>query len=363
MCRRDRNLFLPCGRYYTGRFSLSRFGIGQLTWRARLEKAVMARQFVNTLTDGAQVDEVYLLADRQLRANRNADLYLLAQLRDRTGQISGFFWNISESQVAHLQPGQYVHVRGKTQLYQGNMQVILTRIEGVDETGLQQSDFIQTTSHDTERLLGRLREILLGIDHPDLRGLVTCFLDDPNITEPLSQAPAGIRLHHAYHGGLLEHIVNLLETIVRIADLYPKVDSRLLLVGAFLHDIGKIRELTGDPTFGYSDEGQLIGHLAIGIEMFDEKASEFAARYGRDFPEELSLRIKHMILSHHGTYEHGSARLPMTPEAIALHHLDNLDAKVNEFATLIQADPNSQSTWTPFHANIQRRIFKGAGSS
>ncbi len=185
-----------------------------------------------------------------------------------------------------------------------------------DETGLQQSDFVQTTSHDTERLLSRLREILLGIDHSDLRGLVTCFLDDPNITEPLSQAPAGIRLHHAYHGGLLEHIVNLLETIVRIADLYPKVDSRLLLVGAFLHDIGKVRELTWDPTFGYSDEGQLIGHLAIGIEMFDDKAREFAERFGHDFPEELSLRIKHMILSHHGTYEHGSARLPMTPEAI-----------------------------------------------
>lgn len=320
----------------------------------------MARQFVNTLTDGCLVDEVYLLADRQLRANRNADLYLLAQLRDKTGQISGFFWNISESQVAHLQPGQYVHVRGKTQLYQGNMQVIVTRIDAVDEAGLQQSDFVQTTSHDTQRLLERLREILLGIDQLDLKGLMTCFLDDPTIVEPLSQAPAGIRLHHAYHGGLLEHVVNLLETIVRIADLYPKVDSRLLLVGAFLHDIGKIRELTWEPTFGYTDEGQLIGHLVMGVEIFDAKTREFALRYGHDFPEELCLRIKHMILSHHGSYEHGSARLPMTLEAIALHHLDNLDAKVNEFATLIQADPNSQSPWTPFHANMQRKIFKGA---
>ena len=323
----------------------------------------MARQFVNTLTDGALVDEVYLLADRQLRANRNADLYLLAQLRDKTGQISAFFWNVSEGQVAHLQPGQYVRIRGKTQLYQGNVQVILTKIDAVDEAGLQQSDFVQTTSQDTDRLLSRLRDILLAIPQSDLRGLMSCFLDDPAITEPLSQAPAGIRLHHAYRGGLLEHVVNLLETIVRIADLYPKVDSNLLLVGAFLHDIGKIRELTWDPTFGYSDEGQLLGHLAIGVEMFDVKAQEFAERFGRQFPEELSLRIRHMILSHHGSYEHGSARLPMTPEAIALHHLDNLDAKVNEFATLIQADPNSQSPWTPFHPNIQRKIFKGSTPS
>jgi 3'-5' exoribonuclease len=323
----------------------------------------MARQFVNTLTDGVLVDEVYLLADKQLRANRNADLYLLAQLRDRTGQVSAFFWNISESQVAHLQPGGYVHARGKTQLYQGNIQVILTRIDSASEIGLQQADFVQTTNQDTDRLLVRLKEILLGIDEPALRGLMECFLDDPAVMDPLSKAPAGIRLHHAYHGGLLEHIVNLLETIVRIADLYPKVDSRLLLVGAFLHDIGKIRELTWDPTFGYSDEGQLLGHLVIGVEMFDSKVREFSMRFSREFPDELSLRIRHMILSHHGSYEHGSARLPMTPEAIALHHLDNLDAKVNEFATLIQADPNSQSAWTPFHANMQRKIYKGSGTT
>ena len=168
-------------------------------------------------------------------------------------------------------------------------------------------------------------------------------------------------MHHAYAGGLLEHIVNLLETITRIADLYPKVDSRLLLAGAFLHDIGKVRELEFEAVFGYSDEGQLIGHLVQGVEMVNEHIPEAERRLGRKFPEETLLRVKHMLLSHHGSYEFGSPKLPMTPEAIALHHLDNLDAKVNEYTTLITSDPNSQSTWTPYQATMQRKIFKGGG--
>jgi len=319
----------------------------------------MSRSDVNTLADGAPVDEVYLLSDKQLRVNRIGDQYLLAQLRDRTGQISGLLWNVRDNEMARFSAGDYVRVRGKVQVYQGNLQVILTGIEPVSKTQVDPEQFIPATTQDTRRLLDRLTEILLSITDPHLRQLMEEFLADETIAAGLIRAPAGIKLHHAFHGGLIEHIVNVLETAVRVVDLYPQVDRSLLLAGIFLHDLGKVRELAFEESFAYTDEGQLIGHLVIGIEMLNEKTPAVEEALGVPFPHETLLRLKHMIVSHHGSYEFGSPKLPMTPEAIALHHLDNLDAKVNEFTSLIASDPNSQSNWTPYSTSMQRKLFKG----
>lgn len=319
----------------------------------------MPRCEVKSLADGQSVEEVYLLADKQLRANRVGDLYLLAQLRDKTGQISGLLWNVDEQEMARISAGDYVRIRGKVQLYQGNLQIILTHVEPVQRTAVEPADFIPAGSQDVQRLLARLREILSGIEDRHLRELMQQFLADEEVINGLTRAPAGVKLHHAFHGGLLEHIVNVLETAVRVLDLYPKVNPGLLLAGIFLHDLGKIRELAFEDTFAYTDEGQLIGHLVIGIEMLNEKLPQVEAATGEPFPQETLLRLKHMILSHHGSYEFGSPKLPMTPEAIALHHLDNLDAKVNEFMSVIESDPNPQSSWTPYSPTMQRKLFKG----
>ena len=318
----------------------------------------MPRRFINTLQDGEAIEEVFLLADRQLRANRNGDTYLLSQLRDKTGQISGLMWNVSEPTISHLRPGDFVRIRGKIQLFQGNLQCILTRIDA-EPAPDNQDDFLPQPSADTGRQFDRLTELLRSVENPDLLALFESFLADEEIVDGLKRAPAGIRLHHAFHGGLLEHMLTLAETAVRIADLYPKVDFELVLAGVFLHDLGKVRELSYDSTFLYTDEGQLVGHLVIGVEMLNEKIVRTEQATGRTFPRELALRLKHLIVSHHGTYEFGSPKLPMTPEAIALHHLDNLDAKTNEFMSLIESDPNSGSNWTPYHSNMQRKLFKG----
>lgn len=320
----------------------------------------MSRRFVNLLQDGETLEEIYLLADRQLRANRNGDSYLLSQLRDKTGQISGLLWNVTESSVGHLRPGDYVKVKGKVQLFQGNLQLIMTRIDIADVGSPE--DFVAKSDANQDDQFARLSELLLAIRQPDLRALMESFLEDAEIVEGLKQAPAGIRLHHAYHGGLLEHILTLAEAATRIADLYPKVDYDLVLAGTFLHDLGKIWELSFDTSFVYTDEGQLIGHLVMGVEKLNDKIRLTEQTTGRPFPRELAIRLKHLILSHHGTYEFGSPKLPMTPEAIALHHLDNLDAKTNEFVSLIESDPNSGSNWTPYHASMQRKLFKGGGA-
>jgi 3'-5' exoribonuclease len=165
-------------------------------------------------------------------------------------------------------------------------------------------------------------------------------------------------MHHAYVGGLLEHVVTLLEGADRIAPLYPELDRDLLLMGVFLHDIGKVRELTFDRAFAYTDEGQLVGHIVLGVEMLAEKVGRVPDLTGEPFPSELLLRLKHLIVSHHGTLEFGSPTLPMTPEAIALHYLDNLDAKIHSFTREIRED-RGDSTWTVYSPATQRRLFKG----
>ena len=320
----------------------------------------MPRRYINELADGEAVDEVYLLADKQLRANRNANLYLLASLRDKTGLISGLMWNVTEEGLSHISAGDFVRVRGKVQLFQGTLQMIVTHIVPVPPEGLDAEEFHPTSGADVQKLMARMREILLSIDEPHLRALMECFLIDEPLMDAFSKAPAGVKTHHAYHGGLLEHVVNILETANRISDLYPKLDRNLLLAGIFLHDLGKVREMAFEASFTYTDEGQLLGHMVIAVEILSQKLGETERLTGDAFPRETALRLKHMIVSHHGTYEFGSARLPMTPEAIALHHLDNLDAKVHEFTRSIEDDPNSGSNWTPYSPRLDRKLFKGS---
>jgi 3'-5' exoribonuclease len=317
------------------------------------------RRFVQQLADGDTIEEVYLCTDKQMRANRNGNLYLQLELRDRTGAISARLWNVGEAVLRSFEAGDFLMIRGKVQLFQGALQMILNGVERLPPGKADLADFLPHTDKDVSKLYERLRFFLLRLGNPHLRALAECFLMDTDFVAAFCRAPAGVRQHHAYVGGLLEHVVSLMEGADRLAGLYPELNRDLLLMGVFLHDIGKVRELTYERSFGYSDEGQLIGHLVIGVEMLNEQISRTADLTGEPFPTELLLRLKHMILSHHGTYEFGSPKLPMTPEAIALHHLDNFDAKVHRFTRLIREDGNEGSAWTPYDQSLDRRLFKG----
>jgi 3'-5' exoribonuclease len=319
----------------------------------------MNRRYVQQMADGDSIEDVYLVTDKQLRANRNGNLYLQLELRDRTGMISARMWNAGEHLFRSFESGDFVYIRAKVQLFQGALQMILSHVERAETEKLDLTDFLPHTEQDISELWKRLRTILMRLSNPHLRALVECFLMDGEFEHGFCRSPAGVRNHHAYVGGLLEHVVTLLEAAERLLPLYPGLDRDILLMGVFLHDIGKVRELSYQRTFAYTDEGQLIGHLVIGVEMLNEKAARVPDLTGETFPPELLLRLKHMILSHHGTYEFGSPKLPMTPEAIALHHLDNLDAKVHSFTRDIREDRNQTSSWTPFNQSLQRRLFKG----
>ena len=231
----------------------------------------MSRRYVNQLSHGDSIDESYLVADKQLRANRQGNLYLQLELRDKTGSVGARLWNATEELSRSFEPGDYLRVRGKTQVFQGSLQIILTHIDVLDPNRVEAEDFLPQSSQNVAKLMARLREVLLAMNNPHLRALVECFLIDDDFVRKFTSAPAGIKNHHAYQGGLLEHVVALLNVADRIVDLYPEIDRDLLLTGIFLHDIGKIDELSYDRAFAYTDEGQLVGHLVMGVEMLRER--------------------------------------------------------------------------------------------
>ncbi|HEX3315800.1 MAG TPA: HD domain-containing protein [Gemmataceae bacterium] len=324
--------------------------------------ATATRRSVQQLQDGDTLDDVFLVADKQLRANRQGNFYLQLELRDRTGSISARMWNATEFHFKSFEAGEFLRIKGKVQLYQGSLQILFTGFDRVSRDQVELGEFLPQSEKDPGRLFERLRT-LLKMENPHLRALVECFFLDEPLMAALCQAPAGVRNHHAYLGGLLEHVVSMMEVADRILPLYPDLDRDLLLLGVFLHDIGKVRELSYQNVFGYTDEGQLLGHLNIGVEILDEKIRQVPELTGEPFPRELTLRLKHLILSHHGTHEHGSPRLPMTPEAVALHLIDNLDAKVHSVVREIREDRQGTGSWTPYNPSTQRRLFKGMAAA
>lgn len=319
----------------------------------------MSRRFVEQLRDGDDLEDVYLVTDKQLRANRNGNPYLLLELRDRTGGISARMWNAGDHVARGFDPGDFLHATGKVQLFQGALQVILTAVERTEAKRVDVADFLPQTEQSIPKLTDRLRTYLLRLGNPHLRALAECFLMDDAFMRAFTTCPAGVKLHHAYVGGLLEHTVAMMDAADKLLPLYPAVDRDLVLMGVFLHDAGKTRELTYGRAFGYSDEGQLVGHIPIAVAMLAETAAKVPDLTGEPFPREVMLRLQHMILSHHGELAYGSPKVPMTPEAMLLHLIDSLDTRMHMVLRELKDDRNNPSAWTPYDRNLGRRIYKG----
>jgi 3'-5' exoribonuclease len=316
------------------------------------------RRFASQFGHNEGLSQVFLASDKQLRPNRNGNLYLQVNLSDRSGSLNTRMWNATENDYRAFDNGDYVYVEGTTQLFQGNMQLIATRIRKAREEEVNEGDFITLQSADIDKMKKRLIEILGKLDSPPLVRLSKAFLKDEAFMENFCRAPAGMKNHHAYQGGLLEHVLSLMELVLVVAPRYPQLSQDKLLMGAFLHDAAKTEELSYDRDIAYTDQGQLLGHMVIGITLLDDKVRQIVQQDGQPFPERLLIELKHMIISHHGEYEFGSTKLPMTLEAIALHLLDNLDAKIASFTQLMADCPNVDSRWTQYFTQIGRKLFK-----
>ncbi|WP_260703821.1 3'-5' exoribonuclease YhaM family protein [Edaphobacter flagellatus] len=286
--------------------------------------------------DNCIVTSYFVLSSFQIREKRQGGgQFLTATLTDKTGSMPAVMWEDFADSIAPCTEGCYVKAQGQISRYQNKFQMALQRIRFAAESEIDPADYLPVTHFDIDAMWSELRGYVSRFTNPDLKRLVFSFLDDPEIATAYRTAPAAKMLHHAWIGGLLEHVLTLVRVCLANAPFYPEVDPDLLVTGAILHDIGKIRELHWKSSFGYTLEGQLIGHISIAQGMLLEKVRQL-----EPFPEKIRILVEHMILSHHGKYEFGSPKLPMTPEALLLNTLDDLEAKMQ---TLRNAFANAES--------------------
>ncbi|NLX20826.1 MAG: HD domain-containing protein [Phycisphaerae bacterium] len=318
-----------------------------------------SRRYVNQLAAGDLIDnQVFLISSKDLRTTSNGSLYIHCVLCDRTGQILGRIWQATETMYADMPEGGFLRFKGRVENYKGNLQFIVDAIQPVDTATIDLGDFMPQTAEDIGQMFERVKTILRHIKNPHLLRLVKAFVTDEELMARFRKAPAAVQLHHAFIGGLLEHTRNVLELALLVIPRYPDVSLDLVLAGVFLHDIGKTAELSYETNFAYTSEGQLVGHIVQATLWIDQKIRAIDAETGTPFPQDLRAALIHIVLAHHGQYEFGSPKLPAIPEAIAIHHLDNLDAKLQLYLQKIKTDNDAASDWTAYIPSLSTRIFK-----
>lgn len=318
--------------------------------------------------ENEQVTGFFSLASLSVREKKGGGgQYLVLVLSDKTGQLEARMWEEFAEALRSCSEGCYVKVQGQISKYNGKFQITLNRMRAAAADEIEQADFVPASQFDVDVMDRELRGYVAAFGNDWLRRLVLRFLDDPQIGPAFRAAPAAKRLHHAWLGGLLEHVLHLVRACRAVAPLYPEVDADLLVAGAILHDIGKVRELSWRNTFEYTLEGQLIGHISIAQRMLGEQIALLEAETlssngdaGGRFPGPLRLMLEHMLLAHHGKLEFGSPKLPMTPEALLLSALDDLEAKFQtlrgEFASALAAGRGVDQP-TEWVRSMERNLF------
>ena len=316
----------------------------------------MAHKFINVIEPGETIDDIYMVREPILRSTTRGDLYIAMFLSDRTGQLNGRMWQATEEIYKSLPKPGFVHIQGRSELYQNNLQIVANNVGVVDASKVCLEDFLSRTDKDTEQMLDEVKKLVGVIRNPQLKALVGEFLADNELMEKFRNAPGGVKLHHDYIGGLLEHTHNMLRVGAQILPLYRQVQADLVLAAIFLHDMGKTEELSYDMAFSYTDSGQLIGHITQGLLMMHQKADALAAR-GTPIDHTILDALGHIILSHHGQYEFGSPKLPATAEAFMVYYIDDLDAKMNQVTRAVDNEAGD-SNWTAWQNALQTKIYR-----
>jgi 3'-5' exoribonuclease len=316
----------------------------------------MKEQFVRDLRPGERVLGFYLVHYKQLEPfrDRTRGEFLTLVLADRTGEILARVWEDAPTVAETFEQGQAVKVLGEVEEYLGRWQVIIEKIRPAQPDEYDLADMFPATERDVEEMLASVRATVAEIEDPHLQALTAHFFDDEDFAARFSRAPAARRIHHAYLGGLLEHTVEVVALCKALLEVYPEIHRDLLLAGALLHDAGKVAEFEYETDIAYSDEGRLLGHVVMSDRMVSSAIATIP-----DFPGELALRLRHMILSHHGRYEWGSPRRPKTLEAVALHHVENLDVQVNRFHRILAARRDPEKPWTDYDTLLRRHLYAG----
>jgi len=316
----------------------------------------MAHKFINEIGPGETIDDIYLIKEPILRSTTRGDLYMAMFLCDKTGQLNARMWQATETVYKALPKPGFVRVQGRSELYQNNLQIVVNTISVIDPAKVRIDDFLARTTKDVDQMFEELKKLVGRIKNQQLRALAGEFLADDELMKKFCTAPGGVKLHHDYIGGLLEHTHNMLRVAVALLPLYPNVQADLVLAGVFLHDIGKTEELSYDMAFSYTDSGQLIGHIVKSLLMINQKVDALRAN-GAEIDQMVLDALSHIILSHHGEYEFGSPKLPATAEAFMVYYIDDLDAKINQVTSAIDNEPGD-SAWTAWKSALQTRLYR-----
>jgi 3'-5' exoribonuclease len=315
----------------------------------------MKSGFVIDLKDGMSVTSLFLVREKEVRSSpRTGKSWLQLGLVDRTGNVSAKMWDNFAGIISTFACDDVIRVRGRAKLYNDQIEITLEQILPVTEKEYDLQDFLPHTHENIDVLLAKLHEHIAAVRDPWLQRLLTSIVDDPAIQPKLRLAPAAMTMHHAYLGGLLEHVVSVCGLARGVAGHYADVDLDYLITGAVLHDIGKVDELCYDRCIGYTTAGRLLGHISLGFAMVRKKIEAIAG-----FPPELATLVEHLLLSHHGTHEFGSPALPQFREAVVLNFIDDLDSKMGAMrATLDAAAVNRDDEWTERNPSLRRALLR-----
>lgn len=316
----------------------------------------MEHTFIKDLKPEWKGDEVYLLKLLAIRDKKNGGQYLFLKFGDSSGDLIGMMWDNFEEAVATVKPGDFVKLRFRIQLYNNQLQMVVTKLRKASDDEIDDPTiFFPVSERPPEHMLEEVRRIIeTDLENSFLKELANHVYNDSEVVELAKIAPAAKSLHHAYRGGYLEHLLTLLKLAIQVAPVYPFINKDLVLAGLLFHDLGKLWELSFQREFSYSTEGRLLGHIAIEYDYIAARIREIT-----DFPDNLRLHLLHIILSHHGELEFGSPKRPKTPEALMVNSLDNMDAKLNAMRQAIEADvPSDHPDWTPFLPMFSRVIYK-----
>ena len=313
----------------------------------------MKSPIIKELKPNENITAVFLVQAKEIRQKRTGEPYLSLTLSDRSGELDSKMWDNVAEVMDTFERDDFVKVRGLLQIYNNRPQFTVHKLRRIDDAEVDFADFFPASVHDPAVMWQQLRGIVAALDNRHIRDLLDAFLDDPDISTRYKVAPAAKTIHHAFRSGLLEHVMSLLTLAKMVGPHYPMVDMNLLIAGVVLHDIGKIYELSYDRGFGYSAEGQLVGHISIAIRMLNDKLRAFP-----DFPVPLRNLIEHLVLSHHGRLEFGSPKLPIFPEALLLHYLDDMDSKMECMRALIEKEPQAEGLFTAWCAPLERTALR-----
>jgi 3'-5' exoribonuclease len=305
---------------------------------------------VNELAPGQSVQSIFLVQAKDVRQKKTGEPYLSLVLMDRTGDIDAKMWDNVPGVMETFDRDDFIRVKGETQLYQNRMQLTVYSLQRVQDSEVKLADFLPASQRDPDEMLAELQAIIASMRNPHLKGLLEAIFADQAVANAFKTAPAAKAIHHAWLGGLIEHVLSLCSLARFMVTHYPNLDEDLLLTGVILHDIGKVTELCYARSFGYTTEGGLLGHMQIALRLIGEKLPE-------GFPPKMRNLLEHMILSHHGQLEFGSPKLPVFPEALLLHHLDNLDSKMETMRASLERDKATPGDWTGYNAALERSIL------